>query len=71
MFSDTVLADPFLIVGEAVAVVDQEATGTGEFVRLFRDDADGEFFAGQGGAGQLERLCVSVSVSVVSTEPEN
>lgn len=52
-----VSADQLLIVGEAVAVMDQEATGAGEFVRLFRDDADGEFFTGQVGAGQFEGLC--------------
>src|SRR4030095_14282647 len=43
-------------VGEAAAVVDQITTGAGEFVRLLGDDADGEFFTGQVGAGQFERL---------------
>jgi hypothetical protein len=50
----SVPADPLRIVGEAAAVVDQEATGAGEFVGLLGNDADGEFFTGQVGAGQLE-----------------
>ena len=35
-------------------MVDQEATGAGEFVGLLGDDAYGEFFTGQVGAGQFE-----------------
>lgn len=54
-------ADQLRGVGEAGAVVDEEATGAGEFVGLLGDDADGEFFAGQVGAGQFEGFgCVGV-----------
>jgi len=40
-------ADQLGTAGEADAVVDEEVTGASEFVRLLRDDPDGEFFAGQ------------------------
>ena len=51
-FSGAVPADQLCSVGEAAAVMDQEATGAGELVGLLGDDADGEFFTGQVGAGQ-------------------
>ena len=42
--SGVVAAELLRGVGEAAAVVDEEATGAGEFVRLLGDDADGEFW---------------------------
>ena len=45
-------ADQLHGVGESAAVVDEEATGAGEFVRLLGKHADCEFFTGQVGAGQ-------------------
>ncbi len=48
--------DRLLSFGESAAVMDRKATRAGEFVRLFRDDVDGDFFAGQVGAGQFEGL---------------
>ena len=52
--SGAVPADQLRGVGEAAAVMYQKTTGAGEFIRLLRDDADGEFFTGQVGAGQFE-----------------
>ncbi len=55
-YSGAVAAELLRSVGEAAAVVDQKTTGACEFVRLLRDDTDGEFFTGQVRAGQFERL---------------
>jgi hypothetical protein len=40
-----------LLAGEPAAVLDQKATGAGEFVGLFRYHANGELFTGQVGTG--------------------
>ena len=46
---------PAAVVGrQPAAVLDQEAHRAGELVGLLRDDLDGQFLAGQVGAGQLE-----------------